>query len=195
MNERTSEDGFSLIELMVSTTIVLMVLGGITAMLIQNSQVYRAENMNAAVQATARTTMSMVTNAMFASGWDPRDAGFTPVVVDPAPTSTSNFIELRTDLDEDGTIDTDEGEDTTIRWNGSRVEWRRTSDTSVPFTTLAEDITNDEDGDGTTEPMFVADSLTDPTRITVKITARSAVPEPRTHQYLRFTITTDVVLR
>ena len=76
-----------------------------------------------------------------------------------------------------------------------RVEWRRSSDTSQPFDVLAVNISNDEDGDGTAEPMFVANSTTDPSRILVRLTAQSPVPDPKTGQRIRFTVASEVVLR
>jgi len=43
--------------------------------------------------------------------------------------------------------------------------------------------------------MFVADSMTNPTKITVRITARSPVPDPRSGQYIRYTVSSEIVLR
>ena len=82
-----------------------------------------------------------------------------------------------------------------IRGAGSRVEWRKTSDTSQPFVILADIISNDSDGDGIAETMFVPDSATDPTRVTVRITAQSAARDPRSGQYIRYTVSSEVVLR
>ena len=98
------------------------------------------------------------------------------------------------DLNEDGDTN-DAGEDVTIRWTSDRIEWRQSSDTTQPYVILADSISNDADGDGTAETMFVADSMSNPTRITVRITARSPVPDPRTGQYIRYTVSSEVVLR
>ena len=60
---------------------------------------------------------------------------------------------------------------------------------------LADTITNDADGDGVAETMFVPDATTHPTRIMVRITARSPAPDPRSGRYIRYTVSSDVVLR
>ncbi len=77
--------------------------------------------------------------------------------------------------------------------SGDQLVWRRSP--TDPYIVLARDITNDSDGDGIAEPMFVPDSAVDPTRITVRITARSPVPDPRSGGFVRYTVSTDVVLR
>ena len=60
---------------------------------------------------------------------------------------------------------------------------------------LAVNISNDADGDGIIENMFVPDSTTDPQRITVQITARSPVLDPVSREYSRYTVTSDVYIR
>jgi hypothetical protein len=194
MKTRT-EVGFSLAELVVSTAVVLLLMGGAAGMLVQNSRAYRSGQMKTEVQARARTTMSIITNALWSCGWDPRGVGFAAVVVDPAPTNTTNFLQIRSDIDEDGTVANEPDEDITIRWSGGHVEWRRTSDTTEPFQVIADNITNDENGDGTAEQMFTADSISSPRRITVKITAQSPVPDPQTNQFARCTLSTQFFLR
>ena len=120
--------------------------------------------------------------------------GFAAVGLDPSPTNSTNYIEVFADLNEDGDTN-DANEDITIRWATDKIEWRTTSDTTQPYVTLADSISNDADGDGTPETMFVADSMSNPTRITVRITARSPVPDPRSGQYIRYTVSSEVVLR
>ncbi|MEK7283839.1 MAG: prepilin-type N-terminal cleavage/methylation domain-containing protein [Acidobacteriota bacterium] len=188
------EGGFSLIEILVSLAILSMAMGGLAGLLIQNSQINRAAQMRAEVQATARNCLSMIVQVLRTAGWDPLNAGFAPVVLDPSPTSTANYIEALADLNEDGDTG-DDGEDVLIRWVGNRVEWRKTSDTSQPFVILADTISNDSDGDGIAETMFVPDSATSPTRVTVRITAQSPAPDPRSGQYIRYTVASEVVLR
>jgi len=191
---RGGEAGFSLVEVIVSLALVLLLFTGVASFLVQSSQANTAEQMATTIQSDARSSLGIVENALRSAGWDPRNVGITAVALDPTPTGTDNFIEVFADLNEDG--DTlDFGEDVTIRHHANRLEWRRTYDTSQPFETLAEDVTDDADGDGVIEPLFTPDSTTSPTRITVKITTRSTVPDPRTGQYLRSTVSSDVVLR
>jgi prepilin-type N-terminal cleavage/methylation domain-containing protein len=194
MSGRRSEGGFTLLELLVSLALLSMVLGGVAGLLIQNSKINRAEQMSAEIQSNARSCLSMIVQTLRTAGWDPRNAGFAAVVLDPSPSNTNNYLEVLADLNEDGDT-TDAGEDVTIRWTSNRIEWRQSSDTTQPFVILADSISNDSDGDGTAETMFVADSMSNPARITVRITAQSPVPDPRSGQYLRYTVSSEVVLR
>ncbi len=187
-----AESGFTLVELLVSLALLSMVLGGVAGLLVQNSRINRAEQMSAEVQSNARNCLSMIVQVLRTAGWDPRNAGFAAVALDPSPTNTNNYIEVFADLNEDGDA-SDAGEDVIIRWAVDRIEWR--TDPSQPYVTLSDSISNDADGDGTAETMFVPDSMTHPTRITVRITARSPVPDPRTGQFIRYTVSSEVVLR
>jgi prepilin-type N-terminal cleavage/methylation domain-containing protein len=192
MRAGRAEEGFSLIEMLVSLGLLSMVLGGVAGLLVQNSKINRAEQMSAEVQSNARNCLSMIVQALRTAGWDPRNVGFAAVAVDPSPSNTANYIEAFADLNEDGDT-SDAGEDVTIRWNVDRIEWR--TDPSQAYVILADSISNDADGDGTAETMFVPDSATHPTRVTVRITARSPVPDPRSGQYIRYTVSSEVILR
>ena len=59
-----SEGGFTLVEMLVSLALLSMVLGGVAGLLIQNSQVNRAEQMSAEVQSTARSCLSRSSSSM-----------------------------------------------------------------------------------------------------------------------------------
>ena len=194
MRRGRKEGGFTLVEMLVSLTLLSMVFGGIAALMIQNSQINRTEQMSAEVQSNARNCLSMIVQVLRTAGWDPKNAGFAAVGLDPSPTNSTNYIEVFADLNEDGDTN-DANEDVTIRWATDKIEWRTTSDTTQPYVTLADSISNDADGDGAPETMFVADSMSNPTRITVRITARSPVPDPRSGQYIRYTVSSEVVLR
>ena len=82
-----------------------------------------------------------------------------------------------------------------IRHNGDRIEWRLTGDVSDPFEVVAMGITNDANGDGVLEPMFQPDDPTDPSVITVQITAQSPTADPRTGEFIRYTLRNEVTLR
>ncbi len=194
MRRGRKEGGFTLVEMLVSLTLLSMVFGGIAALMIQNSQINRTEQISAEVQSNARNCLSMIVQVLRTAGWDPKNAGFAAVGLDPSPTNSTNYIEVFADLNEDGDTN-DANEDVTIRWATDKIEWRTTSDTTQPYVTLADSISNDADGDGAPETMFVADSMSNPTRITVRITARSPVPDPRSGQYIRYTVSSEVVLR
>ncbi|MGH9749424.1 MAG: hypothetical protein ACRD5D_00020 [Candidatus Polarisedimenticolia bacterium] len=186
--------GYSVVELLVSLALLGLAMGGLAALLVQNSQVHRVELMKAEIQMNARNSLSMITQVLRRAGWDPMNSGMVSVVLDPSPTNSANYIEVLADLNEDGDV-MDDDERVLIRWFDNRIEWRRTADVSSPFIVLADNITNDADQDGVAETMFVPDATPVPTRITVRITARSAVPDPRSGRYLVYTASSDVVLR
>lgn len=194
MNGRGPDEGFSFLELLVSLAVFSMAMGGLASLLIQNSQINRVDQMRAEVQGTARNCLSMIVQTVRTAGWDPRNTGLSPVVLDPSPTNSTNYLEVYADLNEDGDTN-DAGEDVLIRWNVNKIEWRTSSDTTQPFVTLADTITNDADGDGVAEAMFVPDSTTSPTTIMVRITAQSPAPDPRSGQFIRYTVSSEVVLR
>jgi hypothetical protein len=141
-------------------------------------------------QADARNCVTLIEKTLRTAGWDPKNAGFTGIVLQSPANAANNQIEVRADLDEDSAT-TSPGEDVTIRLSGTTLEWNA----SGSYSTLSPNITNDADGNGVPELMFTPDSTTNPTRITIKVTARSAAPDPRSGQYIRATVTTDVVLR
>jgi prepilin-type N-terminal cleavage/methylation domain-containing protein len=192
--------GFSLVELLVSMVVLLLVMIGAAGMLIQSSQVNRVEQMTVEAQANARNCLALVVAKLRSAGWDPLNVGVPTVALDPDPTDGVSQIEVFADLNQDGetdgtATDDDDGEQILIRHTGSRVEWRPTADVSDPFVVLARNISNDADGDGTPEPMFVPDSTSNPTRVTVQVTAESARADSRTGQPVRYTVTSRVVLR
>lgn len=195
MRER-AQNGFSLVEMLVSMTVLMLALGSLTSLLIQNSRINKAQRMAAETQANARNTLSMVVQKLRSAGWDPRNTGGFPTVnTDPDLSDDISEIEVFADLDED-TLTDSQDEQILIRHLGSssQVVWRLTNDVSDPFDIVSTNITNDADGNGTPEPMFVPDA-TPPTRITVTVTARSPAPDPTTRRFIRYTVSSDVVLR
>ena len=195
MRER-AQSGFSLVEMLVSMTVLMLALGSRTSLLIQNSKINKAQRMAAETQANARNTLSMVVQKLRSAGWDPRNSGLFPSVnTDADLTDDVSEIEVFADLDED-TLTDSQDEQILIRHLGAsnQVVWRLTNDVSDPFDVVSANITNDADGNGTPEAMFVPDA-NPPTRITVTVTARSPAPDPTTRQFIRYTVSSDVVLR
>jgi prepilin-type N-terminal cleavage/methylation domain-containing protein len=188
----TTAAGFSLIELLVSLTIFGIVTGLMASMLVQNSRVNKKQLLQIETQSSARTTLSLVVQILRTAGWDPRSIGFAPVILDSDLSDSINDITVQADLNADGDTD-DTDEHMTIRQINGRVELQRTAGGS--WETVGVNITNDADGDGTAEPMFTPDATPDPTRITVKVTATASSPNPENGAPIRYTLTTDVVLR
>jgi prepilin-type N-terminal cleavage/methylation domain-containing protein len=186
------QSGFSLIELLVSLTILLAVVAGVTGLLIQNSRINKSQQIRTTLQSDARSCVAMIVQKLRTAGWDPAQSSFAPVALDSVPGDGISEIEVFADLDGDGDTD-DPDERILIRHIADRIEWRRGVGGS--FEILAVDISNDADGDGIVEPLFVPDSVTDPTTILVRVTAESPIADPVTGQPLRYTVASDVALR
>jgi Tfp pilus assembly protein PilW len=178
--------------MLVSLAIFSTCLTALAGFILDSSRLNRSQHMAMTIQADARNCLEIVTGALRTAGWNPRSAGFSPLALNTADPASADHIEVFADLDEDGAT-TGPDEDVLIRLNGTRLEWRKSSGGS--FVALADDITNDANGDGVAEMMFTPDSTTSPSKITVKITARSTAPDPRTGQFTRYTVTDVVALR
>jgi prepilin-type N-terminal cleavage/methylation domain-containing protein len=193
MNPRCQK-GVSLIELLISLTILLICVTALAKMMIENARINKAQQMTAEVQANARNCLTMVVQRLRSAGWDPMNVGVGLVALDADMGDDVSEIEVFADLDEDGLTDGVD-EQVLIRHASGQVAWRRTNDTNDPFIVLATNISNDADGDGSLEPMFVPDSTTEPSLITVRITAQSPVPDPMSGEFIRYTVASDVFLR
>ncbi len=188
-----SQRGASIIELLVGTGILSIVMVAVSGMLVENGRVNKREHLRAEAQANARNTVARAVSILRSAGWDPGDNGIPTVALDPDTTDAISEIEAFIDHDGDGITAGTDFEQIRIRHLGDRVEWR--IDGTGPFQVMSTNITNDADGDGVVEPMFTPDSTTNPTRILVQVTAASSAPDPDTGQPLRYTMTSEVVLR
>jgi prepilin-type N-terminal cleavage/methylation domain-containing protein len=185
-----SERGFTLLETLVSVAVFSVVATMVASNVVEGAKIAKSKQMAIAAQSDARNCVSLIEQAIRTAGWDPRNNGFAGIQLQSPAQASNNWIEVFADLDEDGAT-TGAGEDVTIRLNGSNLEWKRSA--LGPYEILSPNITND--GGGAPELMFVPDSVTSPKRITVKVTARSPAPDPRTGQFIRATVSTVVVLR
>lgn len=188
-----SERGTTIIELLVGFTILTFVTVGLSGMMIQNLKVNSREQLRSEVQSNARNCISRIVTVLRSAGWDPGLHGIPTVALDPDTSDNVSQIETFIDRDGDGVTAGTAKEQILIRHVGDRVEWD--TDGSGTFRVLAWNITNDADGDGTPEPMFIPDSTTDPSRILVRITAQASDPDPETREPIRYTMTSEVVLR
>jgi prepilin-type N-terminal cleavage/methylation domain-containing protein len=186
------EKGFTALEVLIATAILLAAMSAIGGMLLQSSRIGKSQQLAANMQSDARTSMALILAKLRTAGWDPMSAGILVVQLDTDLGDNISEIETFADLDADG--DTDGvNEQVLIRHIEDRIEWRR--QVGGPFEILAVHVTNDSDGDGNPEPMFAPDSLTDPTRVVVQITTESADPNPVTGAPMRFTLASEVVFR
>jgi type II secretory pathway pseudopilin PulG len=188
-----TERGATLLELLVSAAVLSVMMVGLAGLLIQNAKANKREQLRAEVQANARNCISRVVKILRNAGWDPGDHDIATVVLDPNTGDSISQIEAFIDRNGDGVTIGTPLEQVLIRHVGDRVEW--STDGSGNFEILASNITNDADGDGTIEAMFTPDSTTAPQRILVKITAEASSPDPETREPIRYSMTSEVVLR
>jgi len=184
--------GFSLIEMLVGLLVTGLIATALATLMIQKSQMNKAQQMFTDAQINARSSMQLIVSRLRSAGWDPMNAGIDTVHGDPDLSDDVSQLEILADFDEDGLTD---GLDEAIlfRHVGDRVEWRRSA--GAAFTIIATDISNDMDGDGVVEPMFQLDDPLNPEVVTVQITARSPAPDPRSGEFIRYTLRNEVTLR
>ncbi len=191
------QKGFSLVELLVSLAVLVLAMTGIAGLLIQNARINKSQQMTQAAHSNARNCLAMIVQELRSAGWDPVYQNINTVVLDPDDNDANDAdgvddIEIYADLLGDGDID-DLDEQVRIRHSGDQILWRR--QVGLSYIVLAENISNDADGDGTAEPMFIPDTTPTPSRITVRVTAEAPAPDPVTGQAIRYTVSSDVVLR
>ena len=188
-----SQRGGSIIELLVTVGTLSVIMVGVSGMLVENGRVSKREHLRAEAQANARNCVARASSVLRSAGWDPGDHGIPTVALDPDLSDSISEIEAFIDHDGDGVTAGTDFEQIRIRHVGDRVEWR--TDGTSAFELMNPNITNDAGGDGTIEPMFTPDSTVNPTRIVVQVTAESSAPDPDTGQPVRYTMTSEVVLR
>jgi hypothetical protein len=184
--------GVTILELLVGVTVLFVAMTSVAGMLIQSGRINKSQKMTATAQSDARTCLAMIETTLRTAGWDPLSAGIQVVRLDSDPGDGVEVIEVFADLDADGDTDGPD-EQVLIRHLNDRIEWRRSVDGS--FEILATGISNDADGDGTVEQMFVPDSTTNPTRIVVTITAGSSGADPLSGKLVRYTMASEIALR
>jgi type II secretory pathway pseudopilin PulG len=184
--------GFTLLETLIAVTILFLTITAIAGMLLHGNRMNKSQQLTVATQSDARTCLAMILAKLRTAGWDPMSAGIQVVQLDTDLGDNVDEIEAFADLDADGDTDGVD-EQVLIRRIEDRIEWRRSA--SGSFEILAVGISNDGDGDGSPEQMFVPDSTTDPTRVVVRITAESPEPDPVTHEPIRCTVSSEIVFR
>lgn len=187
-----NQKGFSLIEVLISLAVLVLAMTGLASLLVQNSRLNKGQQMTVEVQSNARNALSLLVQKVRSAGWDPTNTNFNSVTTDTNLGDNISELEVFMDIDADTyTLGPDEA--VLIRHVNNQIVMRRTA--SSAFLVVANNISNDADGDGTIEPMFVPDDAANPTRITIQITAQSPVPDPTSGDFIRYTVSSDVVLR
>ncbi|NIL99934.1 MAG: prepilin-type N-terminal cleavage/methylation domain-containing protein [Acidobacteria bacterium] len=200
MQRVQKQRGFTLVEALVSLTVLALAMTGLFSLLVHNSRLNKSEQMKAETQANARNVLSIVVAKLRSAGWDPLGTDlFNGLTLDTNTGDTVAEITVRADYHTAGTPGTPDGladqvdEVIVFRHVNNQILWDNDDDGN--FDVLAVNISNDADGDGTIENMFVPDSTTDPQQITVQITAVSPVIDPITRDFSRYTVTSDVFIR
>ncbi len=200
MKHAQQQRGFTLVEALVSLTVLALAMTGLFSLLVHNSRLNKSEQMKAETQANARNVLSIVVQKLRSAGWDPLGTDlFNGLTLDTNTGDTVAEITVRADYHTAGLPGTPDGladqidEVIVFRHSNNEIIWDRDDDGN--FEVLAVNISNDADGDGTIENMFVPDSTTDPQQITVQITAVSPVIDPITRTFSRYTVTSDVYIR
>lgn len=192
MRRRNAQRGYSLLEALIALFLVTIAMGAIYGLMLESSRLNKRQQLTAGAQSDARTCLAMIVAKLRSAGWDPSVAGIQVVQTDTDLGDNVSEIEVFADLDADGDTDGPD-EQVLIRHIADRIEWRRSATGS--FEILAVGISNDSDGNGTAEPMFNPDSTPNPTRVVVQITAEAPSPDPISGLPIRYTVSSEVVLR
>jgi type IV pilus assembly protein PilW len=108
-----SNRGMTLVELMVTLTILGLVILVVTSILLSSSRVESRTVRRATVQSASRQAVSLMTTELRQAGMDPVPAGIVGIVAGQA-----NMVHVRADLNGDGAIQTAEpSEDVTYRYD------------------------------------------------------------------------------
>ena len=106
--------GFTLLELLVTLTILAMVLLVLSSIFIATNRTHRKVNRNANLQASTRQTLSLMTTEIREAGADP---AVPPIGLVGILTADSTTLRVRADLNADGAITTTEpSEDVTYSY-------------------------------------------------------------------------------
>ncbi|MEE8411202.1 MAG: prepilin-type N-terminal cleavage/methylation domain-containing protein, partial [Acidobacteriota bacterium] len=63
--------GFSMVEALVSLTVLTLAMTGLFSLLVHNSRLNKSEQMKAETQANARNVLSIIVMKLRSAGWDP----------------------------------------------------------------------------------------------------------------------------
>ena len=102
---RSSELGFSLMELVVSLAVFSLTAAGFASMLVDNAKLNKSQQMAITAQSDARNCVTIIEQALRTAGWDPQNTGFSGITLQSPPVASNNWIQIRADLDEDAAHD------------------------------------------------------------------------------------------
>jgi len=205
---RRSEQGFSLIELLVTTLVMTIVMGSLLALSSQNQARADFEQDLVALNQSGREVADQIYRDIRLAGYPQQKlfaatlnwtAANTNKVASGFVTTTSNGLTFQGDIDGDGTVEVVEYNlsGTTLR----RSEVEKNSDGTVPtadYQIFAENVTGLtftyyrlNSGAWTTSGVTAANTA----RVDVSLTLQTPRPDPQKGQYRSVTFQTNVVAR
>ncbi len=124
LKTRKTEQGFTLIEMLVSLAIGLVILGITMSLFFVQKDTFSRQDQLSEMQQNVRAAMDMIIRDMRMAGYDPAEAGFVGIGIDTADSST---VTVYADLDGDGTTN---GTDETIEYYFNNDQIARNTDAS-----------------------------------------------------------------
>lgn len=188
--------GFTLVELLISLALSLIVLTSVSNAFISQRKTYDAqEQMTELIQGT-RGVMEIITREIKLAGFDPTGNAFDDSAGPYAIPYSTTQLEVRADLDGDGTASSSDTNELIIyTHDGSNMELERNAGQAFSYARLlAENIQTftfdylDKDGNATT-------TAADIRMIEITITGRTAKPDSNYGQnsgYRTYTLTSKV---
>lgn len=109
--------GFTLVELLVTLTIMATVVGVLSSILVSSNRTQRKTTRRAEIQAASRQALSLLTTELRQAGADP---SVTPVGIVGIVAADSHSVRVRADVNADGAIQTAEpSEDVTFTYDAA----------------------------------------------------------------------------
>ena len=128
VSDRITDDGFTLVELLVVTALMGIAMTAIYAAYLSQQKVYVAQTQVAAMQQNLRTAMHFMVSDMFMAGYDKENTGNFGLVssmtgfTGSGATCDSTNIAFTLDDDEDGNLDSNDLEMIAYRLNGTNLD-------------------------------------------------------------------------
>jgi Tfp pilus assembly protein PilW len=183
-----SERGATLVELLITLTLLGIILGAVCTSFVSQRKVAAVHSQRGALIQQAQAAMDLLTRELRRAGTHPTGATFTPV------TYSATQLEMRADLDGDGTTT---GTDEHLIYAYDTTNKRITRDTGSGAQPLVENIRafTFQYLDGAGSATIVSSAIR---QLQISITAQTATAGPRhtpNNGYRTFTMTSLINLR
>jgi Tfp pilus assembly protein PilW len=184
--------GFSLLEIMISFSLLTIVLGIVMQLVWRVEKGYALEKQVAEMQQNERYTLDFISRAIRSAGNNPEGIVLDAIIIDPDGNGQNDDIRIQSDLNADGDI-LDSGEDVLFRVVNSGLRYRdgppgATEAVLVGNITGLGFATFDASGNSTTTPSLIS-------RVDISISAQTDLADLQTKQVRTKTLTTSAHLR